>query len=279
MRLRIAHETTYGYAEPARGLLQIMRMTPATLESQRVLRWRIEPSVEGRLVAGRDHFGNVTHAFSADDPLSEVRVAVRGEVQTYDTAGIIQADAETLPASCFLRTTDLTAPDNPIRELAQDAGSGGPSDVLSILHRLMSALHQQMSFEIATTSSTTRAAEAYALKRGVCQDITHIFLAAARYLAVPSRYVSGYFHRNDGVVEQTAGHAWAEALIPGLGWIGFDPTNGICVTDAHVRVAIALDYLGAAPVRGSRRGGGSERMDVRVRVEDLGGAHQAQQQG
>ena len=85
----------------------------------------------------------------------------------------------------------------------------------------------------------------------MCQDFTHIFIAAARSLGIPARYVGGYFHRDDGVIEQDAGHAWAEAFVPELGWVGFDPANGICATDAHVRVAVGLDYLGAAPVRGT----------------------------
>jgi transglutaminase-like putative cysteine protease len=72
----------------------------------------------------------------------------------------------------------------------------------------------------------------------------------ARHLGVPARYVGGYFHRADGVTQQDAGHAWAEAHVPSIGWIGFDPANGICTTEAHVRVAVGLDYLGAAPVRG-----------------------------
>ena len=92
----------------------------------------------------------------------------------------------------------------------------------------------------------------------MCQDLSHIFIAAARSLGVPARYIGGHFHRNDGVTEQEAGHAWAEAFVPDLGWVAFDPTNGISATDAHVRVAVGLDYLGAAPVRGTRQGGGAE---------------------
>ncbi len=99
------------------------------------------------------------------------------------------------------------------------------------------------------------------------QDLTHIFIAAARQLGVPARYVGGYFHRADGVTNQDAGHAWAEAHVRTLGWIAFDPANGICATEAHVRVAVGLDYLGAAPVRGARRGGGAESMQVQVRVD------------
>ncbi len=101
----------------------------------------------------------------------------------------------------------------------------------------------------------------------MCQDLTHIFIAAARSLGVPARYVGGHFCRGDGVIEQEAGHAWAEAHVPDLGWVAFDPANGISTTDAHVRVAVGLDYLGAAPVRGARQGGGNESMQVSVRVE------------
>jgi transglutaminase-like putative cysteine protease len=70
--------------------------------------------------------------------------------------------------------------------------------------------------------------------------------------------------------EQDAGHAWAEALIDDLGWVGFDPANGISPTDAHIRVAVGLDYLGAAPVRGTRYGGGGERLSVKVSLNPIG---------
>ena len=104
----------------------------------------------------------------------------------------------------------------------------------------------------------------------MCQDFTHIFVAAARALGIPARYVGGYFHRADGVVAQDAGHAWAEAFVPDLGWVGFDPTNGICPADGHVRVAMGLDYLSAAPVRGTRSGGGAEALTVMVEVDQAG---------
>ena len=133
-----------------------------------------------------------------------------------------------------------------------------------------------MAYDTSPTHAATTAEEAFALKRGVCQDYTHIFIAAARSLAIPARYIGGHFHRADGAVRQEAGHAWAEAFVPDLGWVGFDPTNGVCVTDAHVRVAAGLDYLAAAPVRGSRYGGGSETLDVSVRVNAAAGQQQRQ---
>ena len=117
---------------------------------------------------------------------------------------------------------------------------------------------------------------------GVCQDFAHVFIAAARHLGHPARYVGGYLFQpalshwqSQGSAGQTqstdaqdAGHAWAEALVPHLGWVGFDPANGISPTDAYVRVAVGLDYLGAAPVRGTRYGGGGESLAVKVIVHD-----------
>ncbi len=132
---------------------------------------------------------------------------------------------------------------------------------------MMTALNREIAFDTDPTHAATTAAEAFALRRGVCQDLTHIFVAATRALGVPARYIGGHFHRADGVTAQDAGHAWAEAYIEDLGWVGFDPTNGICTTDAHVRIAVGLDYLGAAPVRGTRYGGSGETLKVAVRVD------------
>jgi transglutaminase-like putative cysteine protease len=146
------------------------------------------------------------------------------------------------------------------------------------LHDLLDRLHAEMTFDNTPTETTTSAAEAFKLKRGVCQDLTHIYIAAARNLAIPARYIGGHFQRDDGVSEQEAGHAWAEAFVPDLGWVAFDPANGQCATDAYIRVAVGLDYLGAAPVRGSRYGGGGEALDVSVRVNRVGGQRQSQNQ-
>ena len=275
MRIRIRHDTRYTYDEPARSVLQHLRLTPKDHDGQHVVRWRIDPGAEGKLTCRTDHLGNVVHVFSADEPIAELRIRVEGEVEMTDTAGIIRSAVEPAPESFFLRDTDLTRPDDAIQSFA--SGLAEPSgDVLGTLHALLVGVNETVRFDVEPTHSGTTAAESFALGRGVCQDLTHIFLAAARHLDIPSRYVSGYFHRADGVVEQEAGHAWAEAKVPGLGWVGFDPANGIATTDAHVRIAVGLDYHGAAPVRGSRRGGGAERLDVKLSVE--GSQSQSQRQ-
>lgn len=266
MRIAIAHDTTYRYRTPPSSIVQTLRLTPRNHEGQYVVSWRIQISADCPLIGHEDAFGNLTHTFSTDGPVEELSVRVEGEVDTDDTHGIVRGALERFPPSLFLRETPLTAPDDAIRAFALEAAGEPNADELARMHALLSALHREIVFDTDPTHAATTAGEAFALKRGVCQDITHIFIAAARALGIPARYVSGYFHRIDGVIEQEAGHAWAEVHLPHLGWVGFDATNGICVTDAHLRVAVGLDYLGAAPVRGARYGGGAEEMAIRVRV-------------
>ena len=209
--------------------------------------------------------------FSAEGPLSELRVLVEGEVDTQDTGGVVRGAIERFPPSLFLRETDADAARSGDRGVRQAGSRGRPATTRSkVVHSLLDRLHSEIAYDTSPTQTTTTAAEAFALKRGVCQDLTHIFIAAARSLAIPARYIGGHFHRADGVTEQEAGHAWAEVFVPDLGWVAFDATNGISATEAHVRVAVGLDYLGAAPVRGSRQGGGGESLDVIVHVNQAG---------
>ena len=268
MKVQISHLTRYRYEYPVRSILQMLRLMPGNSDGQHAVAWRIEPSIDGCLRRTEDPLGNIVHVFSAEGPVNELSLRVSGEVLTTDTGGVVRGFAESVPEAYFLRDTPLTQADGAIRTFAQSlAGENSEGgDRLTLLHRLLAAIHRHMRFDASRTDVATSAAHAFALGEGVCQDLSHIFLAAARYLEIPSRYVSGYFVRNDGIVHQDAGHAWVEAFVPGLGWVGFDPANGICPTDAHVRVAIGLDYLNAAPIRGSRRGGGAETLDVRLKV-------------
>lgn len=277
MLLRIVHETTYRYDQPPRSLIQLLRLTPSDYGGQHVRAWRIEPSVDGRLKARSDALGNRVHLFSSEAVTDELRIQVTGEVETSETNGLVEEAVERVPDLVFLRDTDLTQPDAAIREFARDV-SAAESEPLPALHRLLTSLNREIAFDTEPTNAGTTAADAFALRRGVCQDLTHIFIGAARCLGIPARYVSGYFRRSDGVVHQKAGHAWAEAKVPHLGWIGFDAMNGVSTTAAHVRVAIGLDYLGAAPVRGSRAGGGSEHLDVDLWIDEVQRQSQGQSQ-
>ena len=219
-----------------------------------------------RLDVHQDAFGNVTHVLTYG-PIADLTITVEGLIETHDTGGVLRGTDERFPPSLFLRSTDLTLVNPAMANFARELRSESESDVLGFLHALMMQINEHMTFDEDPTNSGTSAAEAFALKRGVCQDYAHIFIACARTGGVPARFVAGHFLRSDGMVQQQAGHAWAEAFVPDLGWVGFDPANAICTTDAHARVAIGLDYLGAAPVRGTRYGGGMETLSVAVRVE------------
>jgi transglutaminase-like putative cysteine protease len=267
MRLRISHATAYHYDTPPAGVTQILRKTPRNHDGQYVCDWRIDLSQDCLLHQYEDAFGNIIHSFTAEGPFSELTVAVEGEVDTQDTHGVVRGSIELFPPSLYLRETTLTQADTAIVEFAENARAENGKDALTLMHTLLGALNREITFDTDPTHVATTAPEAFALRRGVCQDLTHILIAAARRLGVPARYVSGHFYRTDGVTAQEAGHAWAEAYIENLGWVGFDATNGICTTDAHVRVAIGLDYLGAAPVRGTRRGGDGETLKVAVHVD------------
>ncbi len=266
MRLRISHATTYRYDTPPGSVIQLLRKTPRNHDGQYVLHWRLDLSQDCQLHQHEDAFGNITHSFTAEGPFDELTVSVEGEVDTADTQGLVTGAVERFPPQLYLRETALTEADAAIADFAETARAANGKDTLTLLHALLTALNSEIAFDTDPTQAATTAAEAFSLRRGVCQDLTHIFIAAARRLGIPARYIGGHFHRADGVTAQEAGHAWAEAYVEDLGWVGFDPTNGICATDAHVRVAVGLDYLGAAPVRGTRRGGSGEHLKVAVHV-------------
>jgi transglutaminase-like putative cysteine protease len=266
MLIQIRHTTIYRYAGGARYSIQALRLSPRSFAGQRVLSWSIDaPGLEpsSRFVDG---FGNevVLAAFSGAH--DETVIVASGEVETFDTTGVLRDFPEAAPLRVFLRETAKTRANEDIRALAEGSRGG---DTLARMHDLMRCVHQRVRYEIGATHEHTSAAEALADGKGVCQDHAHIFIAAARVLGIPARYVNGYFLlQTEGPSE--AHHAWAEAYVEGLGWVGFDAANGICPTDHYVRLATGLDAASAAPIRGMRRGGEDETLDVVVEVAQQG---------
>ena len=284
MRIRVAFETTYAYERPPRAMVQLLRVTPRDHDGQQVGRWRVQVDADGRLRAGEDAFGNLSHVFYLTRPAARVRILVEGEAEVEDVAGVLRGAAERFPPEVYLRDTPLTEPAAALQALADDARAR-TGDALGRLHALMHLVAERVRFETGRTGVLTTAADALELGHGVCQDMTHVFVAAARRLGAPARYVSGQLVREDGVTDQDAAHAWAEAHVEGLGWVGFDAANRTCPTDRYLRVAAGPDYLAAAPVRGAHTGGAGERMDVRLSVADAargatprGGPSQSQSQ-
>lgn len=275
MQLAVRHVTTYSYAQPARGVIQLLRASPLSFVGQNVLDWRIDVDVDARLRERRDGYGNVIHMLYVDKPITRLSVSVNGRVLTEDRAGVVAGLPHDLPPQVFCRATPLTEAGPAILALARSVGSG-PDPGLGRLHNLNRRLYDRMRFDTEATAADTSAEQAAAAGHGVCQDFAHMFIAAARHLGIPARYVSGHLFRRDGVHMQEASHAWAEAWVGDLGWIAFDPANGISADDAYIRVACGLDYREAAPVAGARSGGGAEHLSVEVSVSET--ARQARYQ-
>jgi transglutaminase-like putative cysteine protease len=268
MRLQVKHQTVYRYERPVSYTIQSLRLSPRPHEGLIVLNWRVQADGQRDLPSFVDGFGNVVHCYNVNRPHESVTLIVEGEVETLDTAGIVRGGPEPLPPAFYLRSTALTMSDPDMRSLAEQVRRCRTT--LELLHALMIAIRERVDYKLGATDTTTSAAEALERGVGVCQDHTHIFLAAARHLGVPARYVGGYVWTGAETQEYGASHAWAEAYVKDLGWVGFDTANRICPTAAYIRASIGLDYASAMPVRGLRRGDATENLAVRVAVTARG---------
>ena len=264
MRLDVLHRTEYRFSQPLVDVIQLLRLTPLSCLTQTVLDWRIDVDCDARLRESRDGYGNVVHMLYVNEPVTSLTIKAAGKVITDNRSGVVEGLPSDLPAAVFLRPTALTLPDPALRALATEVKCETP---LATLHALNALLFERLVFDAGSTTAATPAATAFHERRGVCQDFAHIFIAVARAADIPARYVSGHLLRRDGSGPQPASHAWVEAWVEGLGWVAFDPTNGICADEAYIRVAAGLDYSEAAPLAGARRGGGTEDMTVVVEVK------------
>ena len=271
MILTIAHETIYRYDQPMRALVQSHRLTPARFAAQDVVQWDVEVRAnEGaRVVQGsgfRDGAGDWVQGCTIAGPLTEVHVAVRGKVETRDLSGVLRGHRERVRPEVYLRPTAATGADVAISELAHAACAG--HDVpLDRAHALARAVQEAVAYRPGATGSHTTAAESLALGEGVCQDHAHLLIAAALCVEMPARYVSGYLQASEDGSPHEAAHAWAELWVEGLGWVGFDASNGVCPDERYVRLGSGRDAREAAPIRGIARGLGHEHLDVSVAVD------------
>lgn len=266
MRLFIEHRTDYRFSQPQARLVQLLRMTPGSHSGQNVVDWRIDVDCDARLKPGRDGFGNETQMLYVEGPLDRISLTVTGEVLTEDRAGMLSGATEPLAPPLFLQKTDCSAADAAIAAFATQVVDAGGSR-LSQAHRLNEALHDRLTLLPGRRREERNAATTYAEGSGAYTDLAHVFIAAARSMGLPARYVSGHlFRRERGDDPHESAHGWAEAHIDDMGWIGFDPSTGRCPDDAYVRVAVGLDYRDAAPLSGARTGGGEEELEVGIRV-------------
>jgi len=265
MRLAIRHTTRYRFADPVAHGLQRLRLTPKETQGQRIIEWTVEYSGAREEFSYDDQNYNHVTLVAVDQGAQEVVIACRGVVETEDKAGVIGHHAGHLPLWSFLNQTELTRPGPKLRQLVSALAREG-QDTVATLHALSALVRERIAYETGVTHVDTTAEEAVVAGYGVCQDHAHVFIAAARALGVPARYVSGYLMMNDRI-EQEATHAWAEAWVEGLGWVGFDVSNGISPDPRYVRVATGRDYRDAAPITGISFGALTEDLSVNLAVE------------
>ncbi len=261
MRLTIRHETSFDYTPAAPRTALRLKLFPPACRPQSPAAWRVtvnDDPVEPMLT---DAWGDSEALWFSKAAVDRVRVVAEGVVETEDLAGVVGELGRGRPA-VFLRSTRLTEESEGIAELAR--GVAG-DDRLPALHALSDAVSGAVAYRPGATVVQTTAAEALTLGAGVCQDLTHVFISAARALGAPARYVVGYLDDPDAPLVET--HAWAEAHVDGLGWVGFDPTNRTSPTDRYVRLCVGFDAWDAAPLRGTILGAAvEEALAVAVSV-------------
>lgn len=263
MLIRVEHATSYEYSEPVLATTQYLRMTPLSGRTQAVESWALT-CPGATMTPWQDQYGNACHTLTVSKPVDRLDIRINGLVRTRDTSGVVGVASSELPAMLYLRETLYTAVTDSIREFAERFKKHAKKSQIEALHEIMLGIAEAVSYSPGDTHVHTTGAEALEQGSGVCQDHAHIFCAACRVLGIPARYVSGYLTHGLGHEAHAASHAWAEAYVDSLGWVGFDPTNRASPDESYIRTAVGLDYGEAGPVRGVRAGGGIETMSVSV---------------
>ena len=282
MYYTIRHLTNFDYDVPISESVMEARMQPRSDATQRCLHFGLSTSPSSCVMMYQDHDGNTVHHF--DIPGRHARLSLTAEAlveclpsplvpATLDPGAWELLDAivasgyywEFLNPSAFARATPR------LEALASDIGLTRDLDPLAAMRRLTEEMYRRFEYVPQSTRVDSPIDDALAERRGVCQDFAHIFITLARSIGVPCRYVSGYlFHQPDQPTHDRsrdgATHAWAEAMLPGLGWIGFDPTNNVLALDRHIRVAIGRDYADVPPTRGVFKGVSAVRSELAVAV-------------
>ena len=283
-RFLVEHLSDFRYEKPAQGSLMVLRLHPRADGGQRVASFALEIEPAAAPIAFQDPFGNACHLFNVHRTHEHTVVKSRAEVETAPAPDLPDrlggdawaALAEAAPPLAyweFLTPSRFARPSPALAAFVEDKDLSRGGDPLSSLLELGRALHAAFRYEPGSTAVDSPIEHILETGRGVCQDYTHVMIAIARSWGIPSRYVSGYLHREGAPGEQTpegASHAWAEFLLPDLGWFGIDPTNDTIADHRHVRIAFGRDYADAAPTRGAVFGGGESRLDVAVRVAEGG---------
>ncbi len=264
----INHQTVFEYATTQKSVVQRLHLKPLGTTQQHLMDWDVEVNGGKIVLETVDYHGNTVHLCNQYSDVEKIEITCCGRVNVIDTNGIVGAHDNHIPLPMFKNATALSLPGPRLRQLAIDmskfmrAGHGGE---INALHELSARVSAAIKYSKGKTDTSTTAEMSMEIGMGVCQDHVHAFIAVARCLDFSARYVSGYLLMRDAEI-QDASHAWAEVFTDGLGWVGFDVSNGISPDDRYVKLATGFDYADAAPLSGVRFGSGEEQMSTQVIV-------------
>lgn len=281
MHLSINHVTKFRYSAPITESIMELRMQPLSEGPQRCLKFDLSLKPPARASSYRDHFGNAVEHFDIPGRHTQLVINASSLIESLPRPELPEAldpkawdelDAlvdggdfwDMLMPSHFAQPTDA------LLDFARELDLRRHDDPLTVLRELNTAIYNAFDYVPQSTTADSPIDEALGTRKGVCQDYSNIMIALVRHLRVPCRYVSGYlFHRveyNDRSA-QDATHAWVEALLPELGWVGFDPTNNLPAGQRHIRVAVGRDYFDVPPTRGVFKGAAESELSVAVQVK------------
>jgi transglutaminase-like putative cysteine protease len=279
----IRHLTKFQYAKPVSESVMEMRMHPRSDSNQRCLSFSLSISPRTRVFSYRDHLGNNIHHFDIPGEHQQLVIVAESLVEQQPLAEIPKSqdssawrELDSIVAEGdyweMLLPSEFACPTDALKKLADRMEVVRRGDPLSLLHELNLRLYEHFDYVPKSTRADSPIDVAIESGKGVCQDFAHIMIALVRQLGIPCRYVSGYLHHNKDMRDRStsdATHAWVEALLPHLGWVGFDPTNNLIATDRHIRTAIGRDYADVPPTKGTYRGRTSSDLYVAVLDQDL----------
>jgi transglutaminase-like putative cysteine protease len=269
MWLAVEHTTRFSYDAPIVEAHTELRLKPAHMHGQRCSSFRVETEPQVASVDEHfDRFANSVYHFDLLEPHSRLVVTVASEVWTADRYED-EAPLSPLDRWDLLQGTRYVPLDGSIAELAEQVDEG--DETFATARALMHAVRSAMTYERGTTNVHTRADEALADRRGVCQDFAHVMIGVCRARGLPARYVSGYLFdpRTDGNGEDGASHAWVDVYDNERGWLSLDPTHDTEQTASYIRVGVGRDYADVPPTRGVYRGDANETLEVAVVVRAL----------
>lgn len=264
MRIRIEHSTTFTYDQPVSEAYTEMRLKPLDSSGQHCLSFRLTTEPHGETLKYSDRFRNDVRHFDVIQPHQRLMVSAISEVLTPDDLFQPVEALSPLDEFDYLAESHYAGINREIVEFA--AAHAIPHDPQATADALLHAVYATIKYEKGATDVTTTAAQALSLCRGVCQDFSHILIAACRSQGIPARYVSGYLYNNG---YSTATHAWVDVYLAGLGWRSLDSTHDQAQNAQYVRVAIGRDYGDVPPTRGIFVGNAREKMEVAVKVSEI----------